>query len=85
MKCVICGSQDIKEKKVDEEIKLENDLVMVNINALVCSSCGERYYNRQTMKMLEDIEEKLKNSKVKLKVIGSILRFSNKLSGKPAA
>ena len=85
MKCVICGSQDIKEKKVDEEIKLENDLVIVKINALVCSSCGERYYNRQTMKMLEDIEEKLKNSKVKLKVIGSILRFSNKLSGKPTA
>ena len=85
MKCVICGSQDIKEKIVDEEIKLENDLVMVSINTLVCTSCGERYYNRQTLKKLEDIEEELKNKRVKLKVIGSILRFSDKLTAMSTA
>lgn len=81
MKCVICGSPDIKKKDVDEEIRLENDVVMVKINALVCESCGERYYSRQTMKELEDIEEKLKRRIIKLDVIGSVFRFPNKSSG----
>jgi YgiT-type zinc finger domain-containing protein len=76
MKCVICGSPDIKEKIVDEEIKLENDIVMVTIKTLVCGSCGERYYNRKTMKMIEDIKEKLQNRTVRLDVTGSILRLT---------
>ena len=45
MKCVICSSQDIDKKYVDEEIRIKNDVVMVNINTLVCGSCGERYYD----------------------------------------
>lgn len=57
MKCVICNSQNINDKTIDEEIKLDNDVVIVSINTLVCESCGERYYNKQTMKILEDIEE----------------------------
>ncbi len=85
MKCVICSSHNIKEKNVDEEIRLGNDVVMVNINTLVCESCGERYYNRQTMTMLEEIEEKLRMRTVKLDVIGSVLRLPNKLRDKSFA
>jgi YgiT-type zinc finger domain-containing protein len=75
MKCVICSSQDIEKKYVDEEIRVRNDVVMVNINTLVCGSCGERYYDRQTMKKLEEIKEKLSRRTIKLDVIGSVLRF----------
>jgi len=75
MKCVICSSQDIEKKYVDEEIRVGNDVVMVNINTLVCGSCGERYYDRQTMKKLEEIKEKLSRKTIKLDVIGSVLRF----------
>jgi YgiT-type zinc finger domain-containing protein len=75
MKCVICSSQDIEKKYVDEEIRVKNDVVMVNINTLVCGSCGERYYDRHTMKTLEEIKEKLRLKTIKLDVIGSVLRF----------
>ena len=75
MKCVICSSQDIEKKYVDEEIRLKNDVVMVNIYTLVCGSCGERYYDRHTMKTLEEIKDKLSHKTVKLDVIGSVLRF----------
>lgn len=78
MKCVICSSQDIDKKYVDEEIRVKNDVVMVNINTLVCESCGERYYDRQTMKKLEEIKEKLCQKTIKLDVIGSVLRYSDK-------
>jgi len=75
MKCVICSSQDIKKKYVDEEIRVKNDVVMVNINTLVCGGCGERYYDRNTMKTLEEIKDKLSHKTIKLDVIGSVLRF----------
>jgi YgiT-type zinc finger domain-containing protein len=75
MKCVICNSQDIEKKYVDEEIRVKNDVVMVNINTLVCGSCGERYYDRHTMNTLEEIKEKLSSKTIKLDVIGSVLRF----------
>lgn len=80
MKCVICGSQDIHEKNVDEEIRFENDIVMVNINTLVCGSCGEKYYSRSTLKLLEEFEDKLRHEDLKLNVIGSVLRYSNDLT-----
>ena len=75
MKCVICSSQDIEKKHVDEEIRVQNDVVLVNINTLVCGSCGERYYDRHTMQTLEEIKEKLSRKTIKLDVIGSVLRF----------
>jgi len=78
MKCVICSSQDIEKKHVDEEIRVQNDVVLVNINTLVCGSCGERYYDRDTIKTLEEIKEKLKRKTIKLDVIGSVLRFPGK-------
>ena len=77
MKCVVCSSQDIEEKIVDEEIKLENDIIMVNIQTPVCGSCGERYYDRKTLKMLEDVEEKLRRKAVRLDVVGSVLRLAD--------
>ncbi len=80
MKCVICGSPDIEKKDVDEEIRLNNDVIMVKITAIVCESCGERYYSRQTMKELEDIEDKLRKSTFKLDVIGSVFRYPNQSS-----
>ncbi|HJH30497.1 MAG TPA: YgiT-type zinc finger protein [Methanosarcinaceae archaeon] len=80
MKCIICGSQDIQEKNVDEEIRFGNDIVMVNIDTLICGSCGERYYSRSTLKLLEEFEDKLKHDNLKLDVIGSVLRASNDLS-----
>jgi len=78
MKCVICSSQDIEKRYVDEEIRVKNDVVMVRINTQVCGSCGERYYDRQTMKKLEEIKEKLSRKSIKLDVIGSVLRFPDK-------
>ena len=85
MKCVICSSQNISDKTVDEEIKLGNDVVIVSINTLVCESCGERYYNKQTMKILEDIEEKLQKHAVKLDVVGSVLKLNKQLGNMQTA
>lgn len=77
MKCVICNSEDIRKKQVDEEIRKDNDVILVPIEALVCHACGERYYDRRTMKYLEEITEKIKSDKAELVEIGQVLRATS--------
>jgi len=57
MKCVICHSDNIKEKEIIEEMKNGNDIIVIPIMVPVCLDCGEKYYDRRTMKKLEEIEE----------------------------
>ena len=74
MKCIICKSEDIKLKKVDEEIKLDNDIILVNTEVLVCNNCSERYYDRKTIQQLESIKEKIEKKEISFENIGKVLR-----------
>ncbi|NQS90082.1 YgiT-type zinc finger protein [Patescibacteria group bacterium] len=76
MKCVICNSQDITRRKVEEEIRKNSDLILVPVEVLVCEGCGERYYDRRTMKTLEDIEQSIKEKRASLQKVGRVLRVS---------
>jgi len=76
MKCIICQSEDIVEKEVMEEYKNENNIVYIPIKTQVCSSCGERYYNRRTMKLLEEMEKKIREHEIQLKEVGKVLMAS---------
>lgn len=75
MRCVICHGNDIKEKEVKEELYYNNDIVHVPVKVLVCSTCGERYYDRQTMRFLEKVERELKTNTAKLKEVGKLLMY----------
>jgi len=74
MKCVICKSSDIQKKKVEEEIKSEMDIVLISLEVLVCMNCGERYYDRMTMRKIENIRAKLKQRELKVEEVGKVLR-----------
>lgn len=76
MKCVVCKSEDINKKRVDEELKRGTDIVFVPMDVLVCNSCGERYYDRKTMRFLEDIGEKIRDEKINLSPVGKVLKVS---------
>jgi YgiT-type zinc finger domain-containing protein len=45
MKCIVCKSNDINLKNVDEEIRIDKDIILIPIEVLVCNICGERYYD----------------------------------------
>ena len=75
MRCVICHGEDIKIKEVKEELHYNNNIVYVPIKALVCQTCSERYYDRRTMRFLEQVERKLKTKTVKLKEVGKLLMY----------
>ena len=74
MKCVICKSTDIEPKTVDEQIRAGEDIVLVPMTILVCSSCGERYYDSKSMRKIEQIRSKLKNQNLEVKQVGKIMR-----------
>lgn len=77
MKCVICHGDEIPLKEVEEEFRIGSDVVLVPVEVLVCASCGERYYDRKTMRFLEDIEGKLNRRELALDAIGQVLRLSS--------
>jgi YgiT-type zinc finger domain-containing protein len=74
MKCVVCNSSNIEMKSVEEEIRSDKDILLIPLEVLVCLSCGERYYDRKTMKKIEEMRSKLKKHDLKLEEVGKVLR-----------
>jgi YgiT-type zinc finger domain-containing protein len=76
MKCVVCKGDDVNLKDVEDEMKIGHDIVFVPIKTLVCGTCGERYYSRQTIRYLEGVEQKLRDGNANLKEVGKVLEYS---------
>jgi len=74
MKCVVCKSSDINKKLIEEEVKAKNDIVLIPMEVLVCRNCGERYYDRNNMKKLEEIKTRLRHNDLKVEEVGKVLR-----------
>ena len=80
MKCIICHSTDISLRRVNEQLSRGEDLILVPVEVLVCSNCGERYYDRRTMKKLEEIEDAVNAGRVSLERVGEVLRVSQEMA-----
>ena len=76
MKCIICRSDDIKPKRLIEEIQRGTDIVQVEVQALACESCGERYYDRKTMRELQAMQKEVLNNTAKLSEVGKVLAYT---------
>jgi YgiT-type zinc finger domain-containing protein len=74
MKCVICNGNDIKVKTVDEQIALGDDIILTRLTLPVCSQCGERYYDRKTIQLIEQIRVKGKQRLLDVEDVGKVLR-----------
>jgi len=74
MKCVICKGSNIKLKTVEEQIRIGKDIILIPMNILVCSNCGERYYDRKAMKKIEEIRSRLKNQDIEVEEVGKVMR-----------
>lgn len=76
MRCIICKGSDIEKKKVEEELRIGNDVIFIPLELMVCLQCGERYYDRKTIKFLEETEDKAKKEKLNLSPVGRVLKPS---------
>ena len=59
---------------IDEEIKVDKNIVLVSMEVLVCKNCGERYYDKSTMRKIEEFRSKLKEAKLNMEEVGKIFR-----------
>ena len=75
MKCIVCHGEDIPVTGVYEELKLKSDIVCVSIQIPVCRACGERYYDRRTVRFLEEAEAKLREGKANLEEVGKVMMY----------
>ena len=75
MKCILCHSEDIEVTEVREELRIEPDIVYVPIRIPVCRTCGERYYDRQTIRFLEEVEQKLREGEGILHTVGKVMIY----------
>jgi YgiT-type zinc finger domain-containing protein len=74
IKCVICHSPDIQKKQVEEEIKSNRDILLMPIDVLLCSSCGERYYDKKTLRRIEEMRLKFRNQGLLVEEVGRVLK-----------
>lgn len=73
MRCVICKGSETQMKMVEEEVKSGRDIVLIPMEVLVCTSCGERYYDRKTMQKIENLREKLRRHDLEVEEVGKVL------------
>ena len=75
MKCVICHGEEIKVMDVIEEYAIGNDIVCIPVKVPVCITCSERYYDRKTMRFLEEVVRRLNKTQAGLKEVGKVLMY----------
>jgi YgiT-type zinc finger domain-containing protein len=69
-KCPICGGR-VEQEEVAETLTGGGNTATVKVLAGVCQLCGEQYYAIDTVRLLEEIEGKLKKQETsEFKVIG---------------
>ncbi len=74
MKCILCHGEEVSPADVSEEIAVGADIVRVPMTVLLCRTCGERYYDRASMRYLERIRREVVEDRGRLEEVGKVLR-----------
>ncbi len=76
MKCVICKRGEVKPGKVEAEIKVGKDHLLVPVEAEVCAECGEAYYSQETMRYLERVRDDFIRKAIAPPSVGQVYQIS---------
>jgi len=75
MICIFCHGQDIEVQEVGEPLEVGSDIVYVPVRVPVCQTCGERYYDRASMRYLEGVEKELREGSDRTRETGRVLKY----------
>lgn len=73
MRCVVCHGDQIHVQSVYEEYPHGADIVRIPLSVSVCNTCGERYYDRATLRKLEKVREEIVRNEATLAPVGKVL------------
>ena len=74
--CTICKRGEVKPGKVQAEIKVGSDHLLVPVEAEVCVECGEAYYSTETMRHLEQVRDDFARKAIAPPSIGRVYQVS---------
>lgn len=76
MQCVICKRGVVKSGKVQAELRVGTDHLLVPVEAEVCDECGEAYYSTETMRYLEQVRENFIRKAIAPPSVGQVYQIS---------
>ena len=62
-KCPICGGE-LAEKEVEKLLRGGDHTAVLQVQAEICLHCGERLYAQETVRLFEQIRNKLKRQEL---------------------
>lgn len=76
MTCVICKRGEVRAKKVEAEIKIGNDHLLVTVDAEACTQCGEAYYSADNMRRLDQVRDDFVRKTITPLAVGRVCQFT---------
>lgn len=76
MQCVICKTGEVKPARIEAELKVGSDRLLVPVEAEACIECGEVYYSTETMRYLERVREDFLRKAIAPAAIGNVYQVS---------
>jgi len=72
--CFRCGSREIEGRPVEELIRRGRYVVALRVPANVCFDCGEQYFAKDQVEMVEDVRRRLEHGNLEgFRVTGEVL------------
>ncbi len=62
-KCPVCGGE-LEEKEVEKLLRGGDHTAVLRVEAEVCLHCGEQLYGEETVRLFEQIRNKLKRQQL---------------------
>ena len=76
MTCVICKTGNVQPARVEAEIKIGCDRILVSVEAEACQQCGEPYYSSEALRYLEQVREDFTRKAITPASVGKVYQVS---------
>ncbi|MBP1153938.1 YgiT-type zinc finger domain-containing protein [Paenibacillus sp. PvR052] len=53
--CVVCGCTDVPPTELEIPVKHKH-IISIKLYGASCRECGEEYYDKQSLKVIEELE-----------------------------
>lgn len=75
MKCMICKTGEVTAARVQAEVKVGFDHLLVTVAAEACVECGEAYYSAETLRHLEQLKEEFARKEISPVSVGTVYQI----------
>ena len=69
---MICKTGEVQPARVQAEVKVGSDRLLVPVEAEVCQECGEAYYSAEVVRRLERVRDDFTRKAIKPPSVGKV-------------